>query len=947
MFRRSPRAAPQGARTRAKANRIRLTARCGGTFSRLLRSLELRTANFELQTSERTSERRVSEVRSDNRHIMRSRLLQAWTIAGVIAIGAAVLVAQQQSQHAAAAGPAATAGRPDAGGQQQTGRGGRGRGVQVPAGQECPPGMTDDAAGDVSGAGVSSTEHSSTTVRATRWSRPRIQLRKRSFRSSTITGMPAARLSTPEGLDGLMAALDELNVKLFVAADGISGANLERVMKALAASPHKDRVRPFTTINFSNVGPGWAEKAVAQLEADVKAGAVGVGEIAKSFGLRTRKPDGSLLKVDDPALDPVWEACARLNIPVFIHTAEPQEFFEPIDFKNERWLELALFTDRRYPAEQFPRFEELMAQRDRLFKKHPKTRFVAAHFGWHANDLARLGKMLDAMPNVYTEMGAILYDIGRQPRGAHDFLVKYQDRVLFGKDAFEPTEYPTYWRVLETDDEYFDYYRDYHAFWKMYGIDLPDAVLKKIYYQNALESRPACRRLAGRASVPSHKFSEFLTQCTRCPRISSPAAPVSSGPTSSRSCCGAVSRCASRTTSRPAFARTSRRGRRGRRGRPGRRRRRAARRRGLPIRDSPGGDPVGAAVGEGSGRVAPGQRGRDGAAPRSGASGRRQTPGLRRLIFGVRQRRDAAEARGHAPGASVALRAAEARRRAVLPDVHEALRLRDGDDAVLQRVRPAATAGVAVFRRDLALHRGAVGRAARRRFTATASRRATSRSSATSSTGVLRACEAPAAAGEVINVAGGGRISLLEVLRTLQSILRTARSSRRSARRARATCATRRPTSTRRGSCSATSRGCRSKTDCGRPWSGTRAAAARSVEAPGPLASAHFVSLSVDPRLPLSPAPRLSAPTPSRHFELVTIERFSPGLRRAAVTAASRCDLRLRPSPPKPGRPFASEGRREQAGGRRKCRLHHCRRARSVLPLGVDARGAGGFVTNR
>ena len=148
-----------------------------------------------------------------------------------------------------------------------------------------------------------------------------------------------------------MMALDELNVKLFVAADGISGAGLERVMKPLAASPHEERVRALTTINFSNVGPGWAEKAIAQLEADVKAGAVGVGEISKSFGLRTRKPDGSLLKIDDPELDPVWETAARLNIPIFIHTADPQEFFEPIDFKNERWLELALFTDRRYPAE--------------------------------------------------------------------------------------------------------------------------------------------------------------------------------------------------------------------------------------------------------------------------------------------------------------------------------------------------------------------------------------------------------------------------------------------------------------------------------------------------------------------------------------------------------------------------------------------------------------------
>ena len=228
-----------------------------------------------------------------------------------------------------------------------------------------------------------------------------------------------------------------------------------------------------------------------QLEADVAAGAVGVGEIGKGFGLSTRKADGTLLKIDDPELDPVWEAAGRLKIPVFIHTAEPQEFFQPIDYSNERWLELSLFNDRRNgPGTGRPAFEDLMTQRDNLFKKHPKTMFVAAHMGWHANDLGRLGAMFDAMPNVTAELGAVLYDIGRQPRAAHDFFIKYQDRILFGKDSFQPEEYPYYWRVFETKDDYFDYYRPYHAFWKLYGIDLPDEVLKKVYYKNALRITP-------------------------------------------------------------------------------------------------------------------------------------------------------------------------------------------------------------------------------------------------------------------------------------------------------------------------------------------------------------------------------------------------------------------------------------------------------------------------
>ena len=288
----------------------------------------------------------------------------------------------------------------------------------------------------------------------------------------------------------VVQGMDANNLRLLVNASGAQGDRLARAIAALKASRFKNRMVQFTDIDFRNVGPGWSAKAVAQLEADVKAGALGVGEISKSFGLRIRKTDGTRLKIDDPDLAPVWDACGRLGMPVLIHTAEPQEFFEPIDFHNERWLEVALYRDRRYPAGEFPRFEELMAERNRMFKKHPKTTFIAAHFAYHANDLARMGKLFDEHPNVYTEVGAILAELGRQPRAAREFFIKYQDRIVFGKDSFQPDEFPYYWRVFETGDEYFDYYRDYHAFWKLYGIGLPDEVLKKVYYKNALKVTP-------------------------------------------------------------------------------------------------------------------------------------------------------------------------------------------------------------------------------------------------------------------------------------------------------------------------------------------------------------------------------------------------------------------------------------------------------------------------
>ena len=308
-------------------------------------------------------------------------------------------------------------------------------------------------------------------------------------------GHPQDRIRSAEGLERLKLSLDSLNVRVMLAADLYSGDRLKQVMSVIRASSMKDRVRVLAGVDFNNVGPGWSEKAVKQLDEDIAAGAVGIGEVSKGLGLAYKKADGSRLRIDDPDLDPLWREAAKLGVPVFIHTADPQEFFTNIDLTNERWLELSLFPGRRYPPENFPSFNELMTERDNLFRRNPKTTFVAAHMGWHANDLGRLGKLLDAFPNVYTEMGAVLYDIGRQPRAAHDFFVKYQDRIMFGKDSFQPEEYPYYWRVFETRDEYFDYYRHYHAFWKLYGIDLPDTVLRKVYNQNALRITKGLPRL--------------------------------------------------------------------------------------------------------------------------------------------------------------------------------------------------------------------------------------------------------------------------------------------------------------------------------------------------------------------------------------------------------------------------------------------------------------------
>ena len=291
--------------------------------------------------------------------------------------------------------------------------------------------------------------------------------------------------------DKVIKGMDDNNLRVLVNLSGSSGERLRKGLEAIRTNPHRDRMVLFANVNFSNVGPGWGPRAAAQLEADIKAGAMGL-KVFKDLGMFDRKTDGSRLKVDDPDLDPVWDKCAQLNVPVLIHIAEPQAFFDPLDYSNERWLELALYPDRRHQTGV--RFEELMTERNNMIKKHPNTKYILAHFGWHANDLARAGSLLEQNPNVYFDVAAVLYDFGRQPRAAHEFFIKYQDRILFGKDSYQPDEYPYYWRVFETNDEYFDYYRDYHAFWKLYGIGLPDAVLRKLYNQNALKLVPGLPR---------------------------------------------------------------------------------------------------------------------------------------------------------------------------------------------------------------------------------------------------------------------------------------------------------------------------------------------------------------------------------------------------------------------------------------------------------------------
>jgi predicted TIM-barrel fold metal-dependent hydrolase len=294
-----------------------------------------------------------------------------------------------------------------------------------------------------------------------------------------------------QNLNDLLNEMDNLNMRVMVNLSGRGRGSTDHLDKSLenVKKTNPQRFIVFTNIDFAAIDdPEWQNRMVKQLEEDVRKGANGL-KIYKSLGMFTKDSKGNRIRIDDARIDPIWKKCAELGIPVLIHSADPKQFWQPIDQNNERWLELKLHPGRRHDTDSLS-WETIISEQQNVFKKHSKTKFICAHMAWFANDLKKLGELLDAMPNMYTEIGAVIAELGRQPRAAKAFLTKYQDRVMFGKDSWVPAEYATYFRVLETADEYFPYHKRYHAFWRLYGLELPDDILKKIYYKNALKVIP-------------------------------------------------------------------------------------------------------------------------------------------------------------------------------------------------------------------------------------------------------------------------------------------------------------------------------------------------------------------------------------------------------------------------------------------------------------------------
>jgi len=307
-----------------------------------------------------------------------------------------------------------------------------------------------------------------------------------------------------QGLVDYVGLMDRCSIAVSISLDGLLGAQLDQHMEYLWTK-YDDRFAIFANVDWQGDGsaddastwacqrPGFGERTAVQLADAVARGVSGL-KVFKALGLGYPDVDGSLLKVDDPRWDPIWEACGKLGIPVLIHTGDPPSFFDPIDETNERWEELARHPDWSFADPRYPRLEELFAARNRVIAKHPQTNFIGAHVASSSEDLQQISNWLDEYPNLYVDISSRISELGRQPFTARDFMIKYADRILFGTDGPWPEErLEFYWRFLETRDEHFAYSEKPippQGMWAIYGVDLPDDVLRKIYSQNAMRIIP-------------------------------------------------------------------------------------------------------------------------------------------------------------------------------------------------------------------------------------------------------------------------------------------------------------------------------------------------------------------------------------------------------------------------------------------------------------------------
>ena len=310
------------------------------------------------------------------------------------------------------------------------------------------------------------------------------------FRARSVAGVPhGEEVRWRTGPDELLQIMDRRNLRTIVDLTGGVGAGLAESVKTFQ-QPHPGRFAVYTEPSYDQIAePGYPAWQADELARAKQAGARGV-KVLKTLGLYLREQvtSGPLVKIDDRRFDPMWEACGALGLPVAIHISDPVAFFQPVDRYNERYEELHRHPDWSFHGKDYPSDAELLAARDRVLARHPKTTFIGLHVGHSSENLGAAAAALDRFPNLHVEIAARIAELGRQPRAARRFFDKYQDRILFGTDGVREPLYPIYFRFLETADEYFEYSPGpvpTQGRWRIYGVGLPDQILKKVYSENA------------------------------------------------------------------------------------------------------------------------------------------------------------------------------------------------------------------------------------------------------------------------------------------------------------------------------------------------------------------------------------------------------------------------------------------------------------------------------
>ncbi len=311
----------------------------------------------------------------------------------------------------------------------------------------------------------------------------------------------------PEATSRALALFDERNVRIGVnMSGGMPGMGLEQSLAQQQQS--NGRIIPFCNVDWRGVGdPRWLPSQIAVLE---RCAALGVRgwKIPKVLGLGAGDGRGNRLHVDDPMLDPLFERAGALGLVVLIHVGDPRAFFEPATPQNERWDELQVHPDWSFANPMFPRWGELLTEFENRVLRHPRTRFIGAHFGNCAEDPDRVERLLERAPNYYIDTAARIPEFGRHdPARMRRFFERWQDRILFGTDLGlgpdprdvmlgstgrdPPTaeENERFWvstfRYFESTDRHFAHPTPIQGRWTIDAIGLPPAVLRKVYGANA------------------------------------------------------------------------------------------------------------------------------------------------------------------------------------------------------------------------------------------------------------------------------------------------------------------------------------------------------------------------------------------------------------------------------------------------------------------------------